>query len=223
MANKLYDHFRNSFVNGLHLAVTAASNATPIQVSTSPNNHNLVTGDFARVQQTLGNTATNGSWVITRINATDFTLNGSVGNGAYTAGTGVVTNGVDWLNDNIKAVLVDIRGGHYAVDLVNDRFLNPAIAAVDRLDALSGTTTTSPNLGTKTAVGGTYGAATTTLPLVAADTRPLGAIVLFLDTGAVTTSMLMGYWDTATGLPVTPNGGDIALAWAQVSPNVFKA
>lgn len=41
------------------------------------------------------------------------------------------------------------------------------------------------------------------------------AIVLFIDTGLNTTSPLIAYIDTGvTGLPVTPNGGDINLNWA---------
>jgi hypothetical protein len=39
------------------------------------------------------------------------------------------------------------------------------------------------------------------------------AIVLFLDTGTPATSQLIYFIDTATGLPVTPNGGNIVVAW----------
>ena len=40
------------------------------------------------------------------------------------------------------------------------------------------------------------------------------AIVLFVDTGNVATDALIAYIDSASsGLPVTPNGGDIVVAW----------
>ncbi|CPS24116.1 Bacteriophage protein [Mycobacteroides abscessus] len=39
------------------------------------------------------------------------------------------------------------------------------------------------------------------------------AVVIFKDTGTAGTSRLIYYLDTASGLPVTPNGGDINIAW----------
>jgi len=40
------------------------------------------------------------------------------------------------------------------------------------------------------------------------------AIVLYIDTGNPATSPLVGYFDTGvTGLPVSPNGGDILIGW----------
>jgi hypothetical protein len=39
------------------------------------------------------------------------------------------------------------------------------------------------------------------------------AIVLYLDTGTPATSQLIYFIDTAAGLPVTPNGGNVVIAW----------
>ena len=39
------------------------------------------------------------------------------------------------------------------------------------------------------------------------------AIVIYKDTGTEATSPLIAYIDTATGLPITPNGGDIIVTW----------
>lgn len=40
------------------------------------------------------------------------------------------------------------------------------------------------------------------------------AIIIFIDTGVEATSRLVAYFDTGvTGLPVTPNGGDVTIAW----------
>ncbi len=66
-------------------AITAASNAGPIVVTTS-SAHGRATGDYVTVSGVLGNTAANGTWQITVISSTQFSLNGSVGNGAYTSG-----------------------------------------------------------------------------------------------------------------------------------------
>lgn len=38
-------------------------------------------------------------------------------------------------------------------------------------------------------------------------------MIIYQDTGASATSRVIAYIDTATGLPVTPNGGDITIQW----------
>lgn len=70
---------------GASLTVTAATNATPIVVTTSAS-HNLTTGDFVSVDSVGGNTAANGLRNVTVLSATTFSIDGSVGNGAYTSG-----------------------------------------------------------------------------------------------------------------------------------------
>jgi len=39
------------------------------------------------------------------------------------------------------------------------------------------------------------------------------AVVLYVDTGVEGTSRLVGFIDTAPGLPITPNGGNIPINW----------
>ena len=65
-------------------SVTGASDASPI-VITSPNN-GLVTGETVSVGGVLGNTSANGTFTITVLNANQFQLNGTTGNGTYTGG-----------------------------------------------------------------------------------------------------------------------------------------
>lgn len=72
------------------LAVSGATNATPIEVTTSAA-HSLMTGDFVFIDGVLGNTAANGYYQVTVTSTTAFTLNTSVGNGAYTSGGRVGT------------------------------------------------------------------------------------------------------------------------------------
>jgi hypothetical protein len=64
--------------------VTAATNATPIQITA--NSHGLVTGDVVTVTGVGGNTAANGTWIVTNTGINTVTLDGSVGNGTYTSG-----------------------------------------------------------------------------------------------------------------------------------------
>jgi hypothetical protein len=77
---------------GPTVAVTAATNATPIQITAS--NHGYRSGQKVTIAGVLGNTAANGTWTVTQIDSNTFTLNGSIGSGAYTSG-GVAIN-QDW-------------------------------------------------------------------------------------------------------------------------------
>ena len=69
-------------------AISNATNASPIRVTTTVA-HGWTTGAKVVIESVAGNTAANGTWTITYVDATNFTLNGSTGNGAYTSG-GVV-------------------------------------------------------------------------------------------------------------------------------------
>ena len=66
--------------------ITNATNATPIVVSAAA--HGMSNGDVVIVSGVLGNTAANGQWTVANVAAGTFELQGSVGNGAYTAATG---------------------------------------------------------------------------------------------------------------------------------------
>lgn len=65
--------------------VTGATNASPIVITTAVP-HGIVTGDQVVVSGVTGNTAANGTFIITSLSATTFELNGSSGNGAYISG-----------------------------------------------------------------------------------------------------------------------------------------
>jgi len=73
--------------------VTGATNATPIEVTTSTA-HGYSTGDTLTIQNVGGNTATNGTWEITVTGDRTFTLDGSIGNGTISG------NGVSRLRNN---------------------------------------------------------------------------------------------------------------------------
>ena len=64
--------------------ITAASNASPIVLTIA--GHGYATGDQVQVESVAGNTAANGLWFVTLVDANTFSLNGSAGNAAYTSG-----------------------------------------------------------------------------------------------------------------------------------------
>lgn len=67
------------------LSVLSATNATPIVVTTTTT-HGLSSGDFVFIDGVTGNTAANGHFSITVVSPTSFSLDGSVGSGAYVSG-----------------------------------------------------------------------------------------------------------------------------------------
>ena len=117
---------------------------------------------------------------------------------------------LDWDADVIKTLLVDTA--LYAVDLANHDFLDdiPVGARVSTGPALTG----------KTTVAGVADAADTTHPAVSGAT--IEAVVIYEEEATEGTSRLIAYIDSATGLPVTPNGGDITIQWDVGVNKIFK-
>ena len=123
---------------------------------------------------------------------------------------GFLDGSIDWDADNIKVVLVDTDD--YTVNLATHDNLDdiPAGARV----------ATSGNLASKTVAAGVADAADVTLSSVTGD--QFEAIVIYKDTGTESTSRLIAYIDTASGLPCTPNGSDIAVVWGNGANRIFK-
>ena len=117
---------------------------------------------------------------------------------------------VDWTADTIKAVLID--AADYTVAIDTHEFLSdiPSGARVATSAALTG----------KTSALGVADAADVSFPAVVGDQSE--ALVLFKDTGSAATSILIAYIDTATGLPATPNGGNINVTWDNGANKIFK-
>lgn len=117
---------------------------------------------------------------------------------------------ISWSSDDIKAVLVDTA--LYTVNIDVDQFLS-AIVAGARI-------ATSSNLSGKTSTLGVADASDVTFTAVTGAT--VEAVVLYQDTGVAATSPLIAYIDTATGLPVTPGGGDIIIQWDSGPNKIYK-
>lgn len=71
---------------------------------------------------------------------------------------------------------------------------------------------TPQTIGSKTFTNGVFDGADVTYTAVTGS--QVTKIVIYIDTGTAATSPLVAYLDTGvTNLPVTPNGGDLAIAW----------
>lgn len=73
------------------VSTTSGNAVSPIQITTTAP-HTLTTGQTVTISGVGGNTAANGTFTITVLNSTQFTLNGTTGNGNYTSGGTVTTN-----------------------------------------------------------------------------------------------------------------------------------
>jgi len=123
---------------------------------------------------------------------------------------GFLDGSIDWDTDTIKCVLVD--SADYTPNLATHDFLDdvPSGGRVGTPQTLTG----------KTVTNGVADANDVTFPAVTGD--PSEYILIWKDTGVESTSRLIALLDTATGLPVTPNGGDIGIAWDNGANKIFK-
>lgn len=115
---------------------------------------------------------------------------------------------ISWNSDNIKVALVDT--GTYTV----------AISSHQYFSSVTGVVATSGNLTGKTTTNGVADASDVVLTSVSGVTCE--ALVIYQDTGTPSTSRLIAYIDSATGLPVTPNGSDLTIVWDNGASKIFK-
>lgn len=115
---------------------------------------------------------------------------------------------VDFDADDIRAILVDT--GAYTVNLTTHDFLD---------DVAGGSRIATTALSGESVSGATFDASDTTFTAVSG--ASVEAIILYKHTGTESTSRLICYIDTATNLPVTPNGGDITVAWDNGANKIF--
>ena len=122
----------------------------------------------------------------------------------------ILEGSINILTDDIKTVLVDTAT--YSVSIDVDEFLDD-IPVGERV-------ATSGNMASKTSTLGVFDAADITFSSVTGDVSE--ALVIYKDTGVAATSPLLAYIDGATGLPVTPNGGDTTITWDSGANKIFK-
>lgn len=103
---------------------------------------------------------------------------------------------------DVRAILVDLADYTY----------NAAHDALDDVPAAARVAVSSALANKSVSTAGVFDADDKTLSAVTGDVSE--ALILYYHTGTESTSLLIAFLDTGvTGLPVTPNGGDIAIAW----------
>jgi len=118
--------------------------------------------------------------------------------------------GIHWTSDTIKVQLVDT--GDYTYSAAH-QYLSDLTAA--------GRVGTGTTITGCTCTNGVADGADVTLSSVSGDQSE--ALVVYQDTGDSSTSQLIAYIDAfASGMPVTPNGGDIEVQWATGGTGIFS-
>lgn len=121
--------------------------------------------------------------------------------------------------DTVRCFLVD--SASYTPNSATDDFLDDVPSSSRKGNSGSTNRTESPTLTLLDPSAGVCDANDITFTTVPSGDE-LDYLLLFKDTGGDTTSPLIALIDTATGLPVTPNGGDINVAWDEGTNKIFK-
>lgn len=137
-------------------------------------------------------------------------------NGFYTAGMKHFALGdIVWKlsgGSTIKTTLVDTAD--YTVNLATHEFRSTGTIATAAQEETSGAMTL-----VDAADDGVVDASDVTFTATAGD--QCEGILVYKDTGAAATDLLLFWWDTASGLPVTL-GGDVTVAWDNGSNKIAK-
>lgn len=108
---------------------------------------------------------------------------------------------IDINDGTVKVALIDTADEAYNAA---DTFLSDVTGA--------GIVGTAQTIANTTVTNGLFDGDNVTFSAVSGD--PCEALLIYIDTGVAGTSRLVAFIDTGvTGLPVTPNGGDITISW----------
>lgn len=106
---------------------------------------------------------------------------------------------------------VDLNDGTVKVALI-DTGTFTYNAADEFYSAVSGVVGTPQTIANTTVTNGLFDGDNVTYTAVTGNS--VEALLIYIDTGSAATSRLVAWIDTGvTGLPVTPNGGDISITW----------
>ncbi|WFC12719.1 hypothetical protein [Aeromonas salmonicida] len=119
-----------------------------------------------------------------------------------------LTGAINASADTLKCALIKDT---YAPTLASDEFYSTLLAHV---------VGTPQTLTSKTVTAGVLDAADVTF--LAVPTAAVKFCAIYKDTGTAATSPLIALFDTAAGLPVSTNGGDIIIAWDNGANKIFK-
>lgn len=123
-----------------------------------------------------------------------------------------LSGSLSWTSGSVKAYLVDSPGYSPQPQNGTHKFLSDV--------PISARVSGPKELEERSALNGAADAKDVTFNSVSG--AQLEYIIIYKDTGDPATSPLIALIDTANGLPITPNGGDIIVTWDNGSNKIFK-
>jgi hypothetical protein len=132
----------------------------------------------------------------------------------YEFGKKNMVGGGSQINWTTSAFKVGLLGAGYAPNQATDQFWSTAAGAsnvnvVGTPQALAGKALADGSAGN----AGKVIASSNAVTFSALSGSQVAHVVIYQDTGTAGTSPLVAHWDTGTGLPFTPNGGDLTLTF----------
>lgn len=124
---------------------------------------------------------------------------------------GFLDGSLDWDTQDIRLVFIDEDDD--APVLATDDYLDDIASAARVAVSAAGMTG-------KTVTDGVADASDVTVSSVSGD--EFESLTIYYHTGTDSTARLICNIDTATGLPCTPNGGDIIVQWDDGANKIFK-
>ena len=122
---------------------------------------------------------------------------------------------------------ISVSVGTVRASLMNGYTFNAAHEFVSDITTAGGVQVATMMLISKTETSGVFDAANVTFSAVALGS-PVTGILIFQSSAptggadlAASAQRVIAYIDTATGLPVTPNGGSITISWDTGSNKIF--
>lgn len=129
------------------------------------------------------------------------------------AGTAAINLSSD---TNIKVALVNITGSTNAYTYSSSHQYFNSVST----NSAAVVSTNYATLTSRSVTNGVFDAADITFTSVTS-TNVVGALVIFKDTGTASNSPLIAFLDSGSGLSITPNGGDITIAWDNGANRIF--
>lgn len=120
----------------------------------------------------------------------------------------------DFLNGNLN-----LSSNTVTLALVDTDVYTFSSAHLSRADVPNTAVVAANNLINPVTTSGIYDADDVIFPAVSG--ANCEALILFHNTGDQTSSRLIAYLDTASGLPILPNGGDITVRFSESASKIF--
>jgi hypothetical protein len=133
----------------------------------------------------------------------------------------ILDGDIDFNTDTIRAILVD--SASYTPTMATDEYLDDVPSGARKGNSGGSGRTDGAQLTSPTITNGVFDAANTTLTSVSVGGTYEYILVYKDDGSAEATSPIILLIDTAaSGLPVTPNGADITIAWDDGAYKIFS-